>query len=700
MAASDEKKAGGEVDLVRWLRVLSERRWALVAAVAGGMALFVLWASRQHKVYEATATIIVDVQPPQVLGSEVRDVVQVGPGAGYLMSDYIQTQRRVLMSDSLSRRTIARLHLTGDAEFWGVPPASPNEGVERFGGAVRVEPILDTQIIAVSFQHADPRQAKRAVDGLVDAYIEANLEFRDTSNMTASKWLAGEEDDLRKRLGESELSLYEFKRRNDLLTLSLEDRVNNTSRDIEKLSEALTETRLRKLARLSEVDELNRMASDQTLAVVPAGGDTLSELKRELTDEERRLSELKERYEDAHPLVRQQAAKLGTVRAAIKREVALQIRGAQARANEAAEQEKKIGAQLETAKQEALRVARLEVEYNKAKREADALAKQYLVITNRTKETELASKTKSNNLRVLDYARIPGAPIRPQLTRAGMLAAFLSLFAGVLLAFGLDAVDRSVKTQADVDAKLGLPYLGTLPHLAAGYTVRAVADQPASAIAESCRLIRTNLMFAGLTRPLRRLLVTSPVAKDGKTLTAASLGIVLAQAGQKVLLVDADLRQPGLSKQFGVRAQIGLTDVLLGTADLSQAIVSTNIPNLSILCAGASPPNPAELLDGSAFADLIDKCAQGFERVVLDSPPAVPVADPGILARHCDGVVLVLRARRTRFDFAQRASRHLQDVGARMIGVVLNDSTLRHADYGEYYHYGSDGGSKQLARRA
>src|SRR5262249_14289997 len=157
-------------------------------------------------------------------------------------------------------------------------------------------------------------------------------------------------------------------------------------------------------------------------------------------DEEQKLSELKARYEDAHPLVQQQSAKVHAVKAAMMREVATQLRGAQARTNEATEEERKIAAQVESAKQEGLRITRLEIEYNKLKREADALSKQYLLVTNRTKETELASKVKVNNMHVLDYARLPRTPISPQLVRSGVIAFLMSLIFGVLLAFALDAL--------------------------------------------------------------------------------------------------------------------------------------------------------------------------------------------------------------------------------------------------------------------
>jgi capsular exopolysaccharide synthesis family protein len=700
-----------EPELQRYFRILIERRNVVFLTLLLGAVLFAVWASKQPKVYQATASIVVDAQPPQVLGSEVRDVVQVGPGQYYAMQDYIQTQRRVLTSDSLARQVVKHLKLLDDAEFWnGSKPKDAEAAAQAFSGSVSADPVIDTEVITLSFRHNSPEQAKRAVDGLVDAYIEGNLDLRDSSNVSASHWLADEADSLRKRLSEAELALYEFKRKNDLLSVSLEDRINNVSRQIDKLSDALTDVRLRKVARSTEAEELTKMTLADPTQIAPTAssggaiGDNLGSLKKALADEEQKLSELKARYEDVHPLVRQEAAKAAAVRASLLREVALQLRGAQARTNEASEAERRIASQLETAKQEGLRITRLEIDYNRLKREADALSKQYLLVSSRTKETELASKVKVNNLHVLDYARLPTSPISPHLTRSGVVAFLLSLLGGMLLAFALDALDRTLKTQEDVEAKLAVPFLGVMPHVADASDGRLdlfVADNPQSAAAECCRLIRTNLLFVGLSRPLKRLLITSPVAREGKTMTTISLGVVMAQAGNKVLLIDSDLRRPRLKTALGMNGEIGLTNVLLGTLTLEEAIQPTGIPNLFVLLSGPVPPNPAELVDGPRYREVIDECAEKYERVIIDSPPAVPVTDPAILAGYCDGVVMVVRAGRTAQDQAKRARRNLSDVGARILGVVLNDAELSRRGYGGYrYGYGYYGPSQKKPDRS
>ncbi|MCA1664498.1 MAG: polysaccharide biosynthesis tyrosine autokinase [Myxococcales bacterium] len=683
-------------DLQRYARILLiERRKVVFASVIVGATLFAAWAGRQPKIYEATVSLVVDAAPPQILGDQFHDIQPMGlaPGAFYSMEEYIQTQLRVVTSDSMARRAVERLRLLDDKLFWdGAPPQSIDEAAQGFIGSVSAAPVADTQIVVVSFRHTRPDQAKRAVDGLVDAYIEANIEKRDISNAKASQWLTSEADTLRKQVSDSELALYEFKRKNELLAVALEDRINNVSRQIDKLSDALTDARLKKIARASEAGQLGKMldAEPATLQqLTTGGGDVLATLDADLVQEQRRLSELQARYADAHPLVRQEVAKMRSIEGNLRREVAAQLQAAQAKEEEAAAEEKKIVAQLEVAKQDGLRITRLEVEYNKLKRENDAITKQYSMVQNRTKETELASQVKANNLHVLDYARMPTMPVSPHLMRAGTAAMFFSILLGVLFALLLDALDRSIKTQEDVEVRLKWPLLGVIPRIDGARRDVFVAESPSSVVAECFRSIRSKLQFSDLTRPVRRLLVTSALPREGKTLVTLNLAIVMAQAGKRVLVIDGDLRRPSVSAALGVRGSDGLTDVLLASVSLDKAIRPTRVQNLSVLPAGTIPPNPSELIETPRFREILEQCAAGYDTVLIDSPPAVPVNDPAVLAGYCDGVVLVVRSHQTSRDQADRARRKLIDTGARIIGVALNDCETGQLGYGSYeYAYG------------
>jgi polysaccharide biosynthesis transport protein len=673
------------LQVFRYARVVLEQRWLVLFVFLLGAALFAAWAKRTPKIYQATGTILVEAMPPQVMGDQVRDVV-TGPGQFFAMEDYLRTQRSVLLSDGITRQGIQVMHLSGDTEFWidGMP-IDLNDAVERFLAALTVEVVPRTEIFRLSFRHRDPKQAKRAVDGIIDVYIENNLKLHERSNADATHWLAEQADSLRQRLFKSENELYQFKEDHDLLSVSLEDRANNVTQQIDKMSGGLSDARLRKAAILSGRDELRKMRAADAFSVAPAAVPTsLLERKTRYNEEHEKLVELQARYEAAHPLVRRQKAKVEVARAAVLKETDLVVLGAEARANEVIAEERKIAGELAAMKQEGMRVNRLEIDYNRLKRDTGLLSKQYELVAQRMKETELAAQSKGNNLHVLDYARTPRTPVTPNLMRDAPLALLATLVVAIVVAFVAHAADRRVRRQEDIEARTGLRVLASIPRSKRGDL--PVADDPQSTTAELYRLIRTNLLFADANRRLRRVLVTSAVPEDGRTFTAINLATVMAQCeDKKVLLIDCDLRATRGASAIGVGEHgehAGLTNVVLGATTLDKAIQSTDIPNLSVLCAGPMPPSPAELLGGRRFQEILDACSERFDWVIIDSSPAGLVTDPVILAKACDGTILVVRSKHTTYNQLARAERALADVSATVLGVVLNGTEPSEAGYG------------------
>ncbi|MBN9163375.1 MAG: polysaccharide biosynthesis tyrosine autokinase [Myxococcales bacterium] len=669
--------------MFRYARVVLEQRWLVLFVFLVGVALFATWAKQTPRVYKATGTILVEAMPPQVMGDQVRDVM-TGPGQFLAMDDYLRTQRSVLLSDGIARQGIQVMHLASDTDFWvdGMP-VDPNDAVERFVASLTVEVVPRTQIFSLSYRHRDPKQAKRAVDGIIDVYIENNLKLRERSNADASRWLAEQADSLRQRLSKSENELYQFKADHDLLSVSLEDRANNVTQQIDKLSTGLSDARLRKAALVSGRDELRKMRAADPFSVAPAGVPmSLLDRKARYNEENEKLVELEGRYEPAHPLVRRQKSKVAVARAAVLKETDLVVLGAEARANEVVAEERKIAGELAALKQDGMRVNRLEIDYNRLKRDTGLLSKQYELVAQRMKETELAAQSKGNNLHVLDYARTPRIPVTPNLMRDAPLALLASLVVAVAVAFAAHAADRRVRGQEDIEGRTGLRVLASIPFVR-GRGDHPIAYDPYSTTAELYRLIRTNLLFADANRRLRRVLVTSAVPQDGRTFTAINLATVMAQCeDKKVLLIDCDLRATRVASALGMGEHAGLTDVVLGAATLDEAIQSTHIPNLRVLCAGPMPPSPAELLGGRRFQEILDACSERFDWVIIDSPPAGLVSDPVILAKACDGAIVVVRSKHTTYNQLARAERALADGSPTVVGVVLSGTEQSDAGYG------------------
>lgn len=676
-----------------YLRVVWEWRYLMLGLVVLAAFGAVAYSSTQPPVYETRSSILVEATVPHVLGSAASELVDPTPANFYMMQDFLQTSRRVLTSDSLARRTAGRLHLLESPDFFkpDPPPSTLEAAGELLLTHYTADLVAETRVILVTARHSRPEWAKKIADAVADEFVIGTAETREVFTQRTAQQLAEELDATRKSLREAEMALFQFKSEHDMLSVSLEDRANQVARQIDKYTDALTEVRLRKLQRGSLLEELRKLKEVDALHVPISGVEMptlLGDLRRVYAEEQRRLAELRARYEDRHPQVQQQSSKVEQVLHELQREVESAVRAAELRLAESQDDEKKVLGELATLKQEGLRISRLEIEYNKLKRDSDSFQKQYALLLNRSKETGMAYRLSLSHLKVLDYARLPKSTVSPRKRLAIGIATVLALLIGLVLAFALDALDRTLKSPEDVERHLGLPLLGRLPRTSAGAGASSdlyVHSHSRSPLAESCRALRTNLLFAGAEHPLKTVLVTSSVAREGKTLCCISLGITLAQAGARTLIIDCDLRRPRLAGAFGLRDGLGLTSVLALDADLDGAIRTTDIPGLWILPSGPTPPNPAELLDGDGFRRLLARLGQEYDRVLIDSPPAVPVTDPAVLATEVDGVLLVVRHKAAHRDLARRAAQHILDVGGNLLGVVLNAVDPEERRYQAYY---------------
>ncbi len=709
---SQRRAAGESTELSHYLSVLWQRRLLLLFLTTAGVVLALAYSRSQPPVYETRSSILIEASVPHVLGSAASELVDPSPANFYMMQDFLQTSRKVLTSDSLSRRVVTRLRLLSEPSFFapGPPPVSADGAAEELLNHYTADLVAETRVLVITARHRQPEWAKKIADAVADEFVQGTSESREQYTQRTSQQLAEELDTVRKALRESELALYQFKSEHDMLSVSLEDRQNQVARQIDKYTDALAEVRLRKLQRQSQLEGL-RVLRDADPLQVPLSGievpPLLADLRRVYAEEQRRLAELRVRYEDRHPQLQQQASKVEQILRELKREVGAAVDAAAMRASESERDEKKVQTELLSLKQEGLRISRLEIEYNRLRRDSESLQKQHALLLNRSKETGMAYRLSLSNMKVLDYARLPKIPVSPRKRVAIIVAVVLAWLLGLLLSFALAAVDRTIRGPEDVEHHLAVPLLARLPRLAGrAISDQLVRNQPRSPLAEAFRGLRTSLLFFGADRPLKTLLVTSSVAREGKTLCCASLGITLAQGGAKTLLLDCDLRRPRLAVAFGLRQEPGLTSVLALDTDLEQAIFPTEVENLSVLPSGPLPPNPAELLGSDAFRQLLARLSGQYERIVIDSPPAVPVTDAAVLAAGVDGVLLIVRQREAQRDLAQRALENLAAVGAQLLGVVLNAVEEESRRYRAYYAPYTEGqaeesvGPGQASRKA
>lgn len=700
---------------------LVRKHWSIALTITIGVSLAVTFRTlREPKIFEASTTVLFDPNPPRPLGQRVEAVVDMGSGSIWDNHEYYETQYKIIQSMRVAMAVVADLGLQHDGGFLaltppGAPPpsieASEEDAAQALRGRLKVEPVRDSRLATVKLEDTDPQRAQRVLAALVDKYVEQNLDDALQSTTQATEWLRSRLDTLKTELETSEMALHEYKEHKNILSVAFDDQSNMLREEMKQINEALTGVRTKREEVAARRAELAKVKGDD-----PRDMPASELLQNDL------LKQLRNTYAEAvsardglvgggkgknHPDVLAADARVEATKLALLSEVRNIQRALDGDLNIIKRQEGGLSGLFERAKKTALDLNLLEIEYNRLRRSKENNEKLYSIVLERTKESELARMLRVNNVRVVDRPLVPKAPIRPQVPKSisvGVLAGFLL---GIVAALVRGLLDRSIKTPDDLERDLGVAFLGLLPEIGSKgpdpspYGKRrrrgaampsnvpelVVHEHPMSGIAEAARTIRTNLLFMAPDHPYRTLLVTSAGPAEGKTTVASCIAIAMAQAGQKVVLIDCDMRRPRIHRVFRKTSEVGMTTALLDE-NIDAVIMSTEVPNLSIIPAGPIPPNPAELLHSERFKVVLKKIAERFDRVIIDSPPVVPVTDAAILSTLVDGTVLVVRAFKTSQELARHALRALVDIGAKKAGAVLNAVNLSRHEYKySYYHY-------------
>ena len=309
---------------------------------------------------------------------------------------------------------------------------------------------------------------------------------------------------------------------------------------------------------------------------------------------------------------------------------------------------------------------------------------------------ELSKAVSVDSVRIVDQAEIPNTPLNKSKTKSVyvLFAFLLGLIASFSLVFLLEVMDNTVKTSRDVKNLLGIPLLGVIVKYKMGKQGKNASinslitlEQTKSPISESYRYIRTNIEFASLESVPQRILITSSGPHEGKSFMVANLAVSMAQIGKSVLVLDADMRDPTQHKLFGLDNGQGLSSALVQERDYRDYIRETAVPGLVVLTGGTIPPNPAELVGSKQMMRLIEEASEQFDVVLIDSPPVIAFTDAAIIAQQVDGVILVLASGEVNKDYAQTAKEHLDNVGAKIIGTILNKVDIKTSEYDHYYNY-------------
>ncbi|MBX5481004.1 MAG: polysaccharide biosynthesis tyrosine autokinase [Myxococcaceae bacterium] len=696
------------VDLREYARMVYRRRWAIFGIFFAVLLAGTVYTLRQKKLYTARTSVIIDPSAPQYLDKQVGEVTSNGPAYYWYNKEYYETQYKVITSRAVSQRVVDKLGLGSDPVFLGLDRVKdPEKRAELMKAAdpvailqskLKVEPVKDSRVVYLAVTDADPVRAALLANELAEAYIDETLGLKAEITDQASEWLEERLTALGDQSRKSELALYDFKKQADMLTTSLEDRVNMVSQRLSALNAALTEVRLKIAglrARADSVAELRKKVDQDEskwadLFEIPAPQQELiRQFKAEYVEARAECAELQERYLDNHPALIACRKKMQVADEALSRELKNIVLAQEVELSESLRKEKNLEKLLAETKAEAFEINKRQIEHDRLKRTAENDQRLYEMVLKRLKEIELSGMLKTSNVRILDKARPNTIPVKPNVPLYLTLAAVLGILLGVAGAFVFEWLDDSIVSQRDVEERLGLPFLGLVPRIVTKANDVSldlhIHHNPRSSVAEHCRAVRTNLLFMSPDKPLKTIVVTSSGPQEGKSTNVVSLGIAMAQSGSRVLLVDTDMRRPRLHRTFGVPNDHGVSSLIMSSQTLHQAIKTTEVPGLYVLPCGPVPPNPAELLHTESFKSLLAQLADRFDRVILDSPPIGAVADALVLGVKADGVLLVLKAGSTRREMARRAVRSLFDVNARVYGAILNDVDLEDGRYGSYY---------------
>jgi polysaccharide biosynthesis transport protein len=700
-------------DARRYLDGLKKYIWVVLAIEALAITLAFVYTRRQPRIYSATASVQIEPRLPDLLGDRT-DILQRANVGGM---DYYAQQKEVLGSYTLAKQTVMSNDLLDKKPVYTKlvseserTTLSVDDQIEiathRMRGMLAVKYPDDNRIMYATVQSTDPKLAADLANDHIATYVAYSKGLLSTNTKEASGALATEFDDAESKLREAESALFQYQKDNDLLAVTIEDRQNMVSSGISTYTAKVNETHAHRIELQAKLDRMRKAATEDVLSspILIIGDNTsFDALRAEYYSERNKFIELEKEIGPKNTQYQMQKAKLDDLYSALQTEAKRILSGLEEQVQAIATTETALRAEVDRATKESLALGPKVVAYNELARKKKSMEDRYNILRTKLSTNQMSFNMDRNfdssNIRPLDPALVPTTPVSPSLRKNVVGGGVLALLAGLGLVFLIVFLDRSIKTTADAQQATGSPVLGVIPMLHESQLEGDesgrdlfVHKQPTSSVAECCRSLRTNILFSSADRQLKTIVVSSANPREGKTTSVIYLGTTMAQSGQRVLLVDTDMRRPRLHVSMGVSRQTGLSNLIVGERDYDDVIKTTEIPNLSVLPCGPLPPNPAELLMSHRFQLVLAELAKRFDRVILDSPPLQLVTDAVVLSKQADGVIIVVHADKTLREDAKRAARQIRHVGGTIFGIVVNAiddsrSTYYYGKYGAYYSY-------------
>jgi capsular exopolysaccharide synthesis family protein len=767
--------------LAAW-RIFLHRRWTILGLFSIVFVGVLIGTLAQAPVYRASGML--EFEKENSTTPTLQEMFEIEA----ISTGFLETQYKILQSESLAERVIDELRLEERKEFNGAPesssqgqarptpdglavpteasladrdPATYEKVLKKFQGRLSIDPVLKSRLVGIRFESEDPHLAADAVNSLARNFIQQSLD----SNQKAADWLSEQLAEVKVKLERAEADLQKYARDKDLLFLETPDgKPENIANDrLRDLQDELT----RAQAQRFEKEALFRLVEAGDLGSLPGVVENklMQDLTVRLADLKREQAQLAATFSHQYPKVKQIQNQIAELEATLTQE---RERAARRITNEyraARGQEGLLQKAFADQQARANELAERAVQYKMLKREVDTQKQLYDTLLQRHRQAGVSAGLKATNIRIVDEARPPAKPFKPLLSLNLALATIIGLGLGLGAASLQEYLDSSLKSPLDVERHFHVPALGLIPSADAFNSpwanpynlygqAKALADRarfyagrvklltagsaaeqaeqvepiepsppPApvwhridangdreSVLAEAFRSLRTSFLLAAANATedpqfrdpktgrfvkqngrgggsLRSLLVTSSEPGEGKTTVASNLAIALTQLGRRVLLIDADMRRPSIHRAFTLADHYGLADCLAGSQDWQPGVQPTDVPGLDVLVCGTIPSNPAELISSRHMQDLLEEAVEGYDFVIVDSPPLLDVADSRILSTLVEGTLMVVKGGATPRELIRRAGAEARDAGGNVIGIVLNQVSPLNSDYYYYFRY-------------
>jgi capsular exopolysaccharide synthesis family protein len=739
-----EKKT--EIDLVEYWRIIRKRKWVIICFTGALFFFTALFTFFSTPMYKSTATLMIEEETSRMLSIEDTFGYQT-PMTRDLRG--FNTQLRLLKSRNLAERVVQQGDLLNREDFYliskkknlfgtlrriitfgwlrskkkedgqNVDPsftANPYSGLATtIRKKIEIKPIRDTKLVELSYTSPSSSLSAEIVNTFAREFKKFSVEMRLQTTQQASDFLSDQIAELSAELAEKNTELQRYGKEKDIYLLNPTE--STAANELAALNQAYSAAKLERIEKGAIVQELRDMDANTIPQFVD--NPAIQQMKADYIRAKNDFEEVQREYLSSHPTYKQAKSRMESLESDLMNAADT----AESEYRGALRNENRIKAEIERQKEDVMRIDSSALQYRLLKDDVE----QKTSLLNSLKEKQQTALVSAklggldtSNISIIDEAAISSRPVSPKKQLNLFLALIFGLLGGVGLCFVLEYIDNTVKGPEDVEKLTGLPSLGVIPHIDVGedgkkdkspfsteYAYKAGErdrsgkslnfDQfelinyyhPKLSISEDYRTIRTSILLSHAENPPKSILVTSALPKEGKSVTVSNLAVAFSQLGERILVVDSDLRRPRLHQIFGIERNEGLSNYLTGSLALKDAIKKTFIDNISVLPCGPIPPNPSELLNSKKMRHLMEETKAGFDFVFFDTPPVLAVIDSLIVSSLADATMFVIKAGKTMRRPFQSAIEELRKANAKVLGILFNELVVKRGDlqFMDFYHY-------------